>query len=220
MHILYIEHKPVIICKETSPAGRDYPLLSFSKIHNPEPEFLSGLLKSLKDETVNGYLITSDAPEKVWAHLLKKFNHWQAAGGLVTNSAGEILLLFRRGKWDLPKGKSEENETPEETALREVSEETGLKNIHIVRKLTETWHSYPLSVYKDRVIREKGETGKDVLKQTFWFHMTFTGNELTIPQIEEDIMDIQWVRPENIEKYLAYSYPNLKQVFKAAGFIK
>ena len=67
----------------------------------------------------------------------------EAAGGLVKNNSGEYLFIYRRGKWDLPKGKKDGNETPKETALREVREECGLADLQIIQNLPETYHSYP-----------------------------------------------------------------------------
>lgn len=216
MKTLFIHSKPVLISdKESKNETPSYPRLTI--LQNPQPDLLPTLLDKLKEEASNGYHFIVDNPSETWESLLKNFNHWQAAGGLVLNTAGEILFLFRRGKWDLPKGKMDAGENPEETALREVTEETGLKNIKIIQKLTDTWHSYPLSVYKN-LPQKEADTRKDILKQTHWFKMEFTGSELTIPQIEEDIIDIQWIKPENTEKYLNYSYPNIRQVFKAAGF--
>jgi 8-oxo-dGTP pyrophosphatase MutT (NUDIX family) len=113
--------------------------------------------------------------------------------------------MFRRNKWDLPKGKQDEGESLEECAVREVREETGLQQITLTDKITETFHYYPLKE-------------KKVLKHTYWYRMQFTGTELTIPQIEEDIMDIQWIKPENLGKYLKFSYKNIEDVFLKAGY--
>lgn len=219
MQTFFIQNKPLIIGSTdknpstplTEPAYAQLPLL-----REPEQNALPSLLETLKEPGIPGYIILSEHPEQLQAFLVSQFQHWQAAGGVVINPSGEVLLLFRRGKWDLPKGKTEAGESHEQTALREVTEETGLKNIQIVKKLIETWHSYPLSVYSDQ---SKAVPSKDILKQTFWYEMKFTGTELTVPQIEEDIVDIQWIKPENIQKYLRYSYPNLTLVFRAAGYL-
>ena len=128
-----------------------------------------------------------------------------AAGGLITNPAGEVLLMFRRGKWDMPKGKQDEGESLEACALREVQEETGLQNIKLGHLITETWHYYSLKE-------------KKILKHSYWYRMYFTGTELTGPQIEEDIMDIQWIRPDNLGKYMQYSYQNIVDVVAKAGY--
>jgi 8-oxo-dGTP pyrophosphatase MutT (NUDIX family) len=205
MLTLFIQQKPIIICKEVNEILQqriaDEQLIL---LKDPGDQNTASLLETLKDDAVHDYVWQTGDPDALLQRLVKRYQHLQAAGGLITNAAGEILLMFRRGKWDLPKGKMEENETPEETALREITEETGLRNINIEKKLTETWHAYH-------------QFGQDLLKQTHWFKIRFTGTELTVPQIEEDIMDIQWIRPENLSKYLPYAYPNLKAVFSTAG---
>lgn len=220
MQTIFIHNKPVVISRKETRSGTP-PSSKLTIIQNPKLNLVPSLLDKLKEEAAHGYHFQMDHPSEMWNFLMENFDHWEAAGGLVINTAEEILLLFRRGKWDLPKGKMDPPETPEETALREVTEETGLQNIRIVRKLTDTWHSYPHSFYKDKSIEveRQGDPQKDILKQTHWYQMEFTGSELTIPQIEEDIIDIQWIKPENVEKYLKYSYPNLKPVFRAAGYL-
>src|SRR5436190_6730697 len=109
-----------------------------------------------------------------------RFTVVQAAGGLVKNGSGEYLFIFRRGKWDLPKGKKDGDETPEETALREVEEECGLIDLKIIKALPSTYHSFP-------------EKGKNILKHTWWFLMQ-TGQTEVILQYEEDIEDYRWLK--------------------------
>ena len=68
--------------------------------------------------------------------LLKEFKEKlvtiKATGGIVTNKKNQILFIYRKGKWDLPKGKMEKNESKKESALREVIEETGVKKLKII----------------------------------------------------------------------------------------
>ncbi len=212
MQTLFIYNKPVILSSASERTTQDFS--TYRKIFNPDTSLIFSQLQLLKKDDTKGLYIQTNESKKIFNAILAHFQHWQAAGGLILNPSGEILLMFRKGKWDLPKGKMEAGERPEETALREITEETGLKNIKIIKKLTETWHSYPTSVYN-----EVHKDQKDILKQTHWFQIDFTGDELTVPQIEEDIIDIQWIKQENINHYLIYSYPNLKQVFHSAGII-
>ena len=67
----------------------------------------------------------------------------ESAGGLVCNDSHHILLMFKRGKWDMPKGRIERDGTKEASALREVHEETGLtmKKLAVQGKLVSTWHT-------------------------------------------------------------------------------
>ncbi|HLR36932.1 MAG TPA: NUDIX domain-containing protein, partial [Chitinophagaceae bacterium] len=145
MQKLYIHNKPVILYSEDDNIKKEE--LNFLNITQPAPREIPSILKDLDKESTNGIRIKTNQSNAFLEALFSYFQHWKAAGGLITNPKGEILLLFRRGKWDLPKGKMEAGEKPEETAIREVTEETGLKNISIVKKLTDTWHSYPISVY-------------------------------------------------------------------------
>lgn len=123
----------------------------------------------------------------------------QAAGGLVENERGEQLIIYRRGKWDLPKGKMDEGETPAQCAVREVEEETGLKQIQLQQPLTTTYHIYS----------EKGEA---ILKETFWFKMKVTGEQVLIPQAEEDIEAVKWILPSAWSDYAKESYPSIREV--------
>ena len=127
-----------------------------------------------------------------------------AAGGLVTNENNELLMIFRRGKWDLPKGKLDKGETLEKCALREVQEETGLKKIKLLAPLTITYHTYH-------------EGTKFVLKESHWFTMQGTTSEQLVPQTEEQIQEIKWVRQEEVKKYFKQTYPSVIEVLKAGA---
>lgn len=124
-----------------------------------------------------------------------------AAGGLVRNENGEYLLIYRRGKWDLPKGKVDKGETYQNAALREVMEETGLQNLVLKKPLMSTYHTYS---YKDGI----------ALKKTYWFDMLFTGNEIPVPETEEDIEEVRWFKPEELEEPLSNTYELVKDLFK------
>ncbi len=129
-----------------------------------------------------------------------------AAGGLVRHwSRDEILMIFRNGKWDLPKGKIEANEEKEYAAIREVEEECGVLGLEIVRPLIETRHTY---------------TEKDVFieKITFWFEMSCSPNQTLVPQLEEGITEVRWLNYEETKEALKNSYSNIQSVvdsFKA-----
>jgi 8-oxo-dGTP pyrophosphatase MutT (NUDIX family) len=115
-----------------------------------------------------------------------------AAGGLVTNPQGQILWIFRRGFWDLPKGKLDEGETIQTCAVREVEEETGIKNIRLHELLKFTNH-----IYFDTHLNQ------EVVKRTYWFHMTIPTAQIGIPQISEDIEKIEW---QHIFLHLIYQF--------------
>jgi len=124
-----------------------------------------------------------------------------AAGGLVTNEKNELLMMFRRGKWDLPKGKVDEGETLEIAAIREVQEETGIKNISLGKFIDVTNHEY----FEKRL-------NSDVMKETHWFAMHADGESKLIPQTEEDIEKIIWADEEELKECLKNTYQSIKEI--------
>ncbi len=87
--------------------------------------------KFLFEDAYQNYLIIHPDPQYIFSKIKKHFTVIQAGGGLVLNEKNELLMIFRRGKWDLPKGKIDAGETIDMTALREVSEETGLTKLQL-----------------------------------------------------------------------------------------
>ena len=130
-----------------------------------------------------------------------------AAGGLVQNEKKEVLMILRLGKWDLPKGKQDEGESLEDCAVREVQEETGLKNVQLREFVGTTTHEY-----------FDGHLQRDVIKETHWYNMQVNGVQQLTPQTEEDITDIRWVDKKDLPRYLEKSYATIVSIFKQAGF--
>lgn len=130
------------------------------------------------------------------------FTMIEAAGGVIKNESGKTLFIFRRGYWDLPKGKIEKSETPWQAALREVNEETGLFSLTIQRSLPFTWHVYP---YRNKL----------VLKKNHWFMMLHAGHEKPVPQKEEDITDVRWFAKDDLDTVIANTYPSLVEMIKS-----
>ena len=133
--------------------------------------------------------------------LKEKLPVVKAGGGLVYNKAGEALFIFRNGKWDLPKGGMEKGEDIEETALREVEEETGVTGLKIVQKLQKTYH-----VFK--------RNGTYKLKITHWFEMKTSFNGMLVGQANEGIEKVAWLKPGEIKEVLGNSYENIKLLFE------
>ena len=126
------------------------------------------------------------------------------AGGLVQNKEGAFLLIFRRGFWDLPKGKLDDGELIPECAIREVQEETGIQTLDLGPLICTTKHTY-----FDTWLNQ------DVEKHTHWYAMLSLANETLVPQTEEDIEKIEWVPVNELPQYLLQTYPTIRTVFEA-----
>jgi len=203
---IYFNDKPLFLCDSIDSELEPYR-------HHDDTMFidefsthaLKSMIHEMEQQKIHAGILLHANLDALKKAFWKKFSVIQAAGGLVLTSRRETLMIFRRGKWDLPKGKQDPGEDLETCALREVAEETGLHTVSLENKIIETYHYYPMK-------------NKKVLKHTHWYRMQFTGTELTVPQIEEDIQDLQWIKPENVDKYLKFSYENIREVFRAADF--
>jgi 8-oxo-dGTP pyrophosphatase MutT (NUDIX family) len=130
----------------------------------------------------------------------------EAAGGVVRNKKGRLLIIYRRGKWDLPKGKLEAGETFEQAALRETEEECGIKNLKIGNRLLSTYHTYWIDE-------------KPVLKKTLWFEILYSGNKIPVPQVKEDITEIRWIDPSEMDIILNNTYGSVRDVLNYIGAV-
>ncbi len=127
-----------------------------------------------------------------------------AAGGVVVNPNKEILWIFRRGFWDLPKGKLDPNETIEACAIREVMEETGISHLVLGKLILTTTHQY-----HDKYLN------KEVEKTTYWYAITTDLIQDGKPQSEEAIEAIAWVKKADMAPYLEKTYDTIKEVMEA-----
>lgn len=123
----------------------------------------------------------------------------QAAGGLVRDEQNRILFIFRREKWDLPKGKLDEDETIEACAQREVEEECGIQVLSVDELAYTTYHTY-------------AENGMQILKETFWFNMHATNQQPLIPQTEEQIIALEWADENRQLELLENTYPMIRDM--------
>ena len=134
--------------------------------------------------------------EQEWASFAEKYTIIHAAGGIVTDENDEILMIFRYGCWDFPKGKVEKGEDWETAAVREVQEDTGLQYIILKETLPNTYHTYTLH-------------DTPILKITHWYAMQAPAQSL-VPQTEEDISQAVWVARDEVAERLRDSYLSLK----------
>ncbi len=144
-------------------------------------------------------LILIGEERKTLDMIKKVFKVLQAGGGVIMNERGSILFIFRRGKWDLPKGKLDPGETIEECAIREVKEETSIKDLRILQHLCNTYHLYV-------------ERGDLFLKETVWYTM-LSSDRFIKPQVAEGITKVEWGKREKLDYYLSNTYKTIVDIF-------
>jgi 8-oxo-dGTP pyrophosphatase MutT (NUDIX family) len=193
MYKVFVNDKPLFltnkILKET-----DFQLFLLESV-----DIKHVIVKIFQNKIQKAYLYHPDEKE-IMKTLKTKIPVQKAGGGLVYNAKNEVLFIFRNGKWDLPKGGIEKGEVIEETAIREVEEETGVGNLVVTNKLQKTYH-----IFK--------RNGALKLKVTHWFEMRTTFDGIPEGQVEEGIEKVAWLNPEEIQEALKNSYENIKLLF-------
>lgn len=137
--------------------------------------------------------------ETIIVDIKKDYTIIKAAGGLILNE-GEVLMIWRLKKWDLPKGKLDKGEKPKVAAVREVEEECNVK-VKLGKKICHTWHTYK-------------QNGKRILKKTYWYRMYCINDSEMKPQLEENIEAVQWMNEVELKEALYNTYPSVRDVFR------
>ena len=170
------------------------------KSQNGDEKLSDPALNRLPNDSKEKLVIYSESP----LNKLKSFYYDHqliiAAGGLVKMNS-EFLWIYRNGKWDLPKGKVEKDETVKSAAKREVIEECGLNGeLTLIEKVYVSYHTY---------VQHKNK----IIKETHWFLMDYRGDEMTIPQIKEGITEVCWKSLEESNKLACLTYPSISAVW-------
>ncbi|GMQ26583.1 NUDIX domain-containing protein [Algoriphagus sp. oki45] len=157
------------------------------------------LLRTRKMKNLDSVTLVSEDKKALKAFVKSRFLIVKAAGGLVSKK-DKILMIYRLGKWDFPKGKMDRGETPEQCAKREVEEECNIM-VKLRTPILKTWHTYT-------------QNRKSILKKTYWYSMDSLNDATMKPQIEEGIEDIQWMSEADAKTALINSYPSMRYLFK------
>jgi len=209
MHIkIYFQDKPLFLCDDIDEAIAPY-------VHHDDAVFvdefsspaINAMIHEMKQKKVHAGILYHTNLDKLKKAVWKKFLIVLAAGGLVMDQHKHLLLIHRKGKWDLPKGKLDKKESLEHCAVREVKEETGLKEVRLIESLLTTYHVYD-------------ESGKHILKETHWYLMHADGRQALHPQTDEEINELKWIKSEELKEYLNKSYPLIRDVLREAGLVK
>lgn len=200
MYKVFVNDKPLFLTNEVA-KETDFQLFLLESV-----DIEQVIIKMFQNKIQKAYLYYPDE-KAILKKVKEKIPVCKAGGGLVYNKAGDVLFIFRNGKWDLPKGGIEKGEEIEDTAIREVEEETGVKNLKITHKLQKTYHVF-----------KRG--GKYKLKVTHWYEMRtdFTGTPK--PQANEGIEKVAWLNPAEIKEALKNSYENIKLLFQEEELLR
>jgi 8-oxo-dGTP pyrophosphatase MutT (NUDIX family) len=201
MYKVFINHKTIFLTQDISNLKIEVDDIlvhphTKSALINEFHQFLNNPF------ALNLYLFNPNHPKQLYRDFLSMFVKIEAAGGLVINSSGQFLFIYRYGKWDLPKGKIEHFEKKDDAALREVEEETGIGKLTIIDSLIRTRHLY-------------NEKGKHCLKLTWWYYMKTLDNAIPVPQKEEGITNAQWIDRDKLNEVMMNTYPSIIEVINS-----
>jgi 8-oxo-dGTP pyrophosphatase MutT (NUDIX family) len=202
MQKIYFNHKPLFICSTITPEIDEY-LHQGTTIFIDEfnKHTVETIIEEMQRPEINAGVFLHGDEEEVLDAIKQNLTLVKAAGGLVQVIGEQFLLIYRRGKWDLPKGKLDEGEDLKTCAVREVEEETGIRNVNIQDLLSITYHTYY-------------ENGLFILKETHWFLMSTDRVQPFIPQINEDIEKCEWVKIDGLAPYMENTHPSVLEVVK------
>ncbi|WP_243471115.1 MULTISPECIES: NUDIX hydrolase [Winogradskyella] len=190
MYTIYVGDKPIILTTKVE-KETDFKSFLLKSVN------IGKVIKMLNSTDLNAVHLIHNNPDKLLKHFLKLLPNVVAGGGKAYNASNEILFIYRNDKWDLPKGKIEGKESIEETAIREVEEETGVEGLKITKPLPTTYH-----IFK--------RNGKHKIKITYWFEMKTNFDGKLYPQEKEGITKVEWLDEKAAQKALENSYANIK----------
>jgi 8-oxo-dGTP pyrophosphatase MutT (NUDIX family) len=193
MYKVFVNESPLILTTEK-------PENDTGNLFLMEDDAIHYAIESLSKKVLKKAYIY-DSSDKILEKFSSKIPIVVAAGGLVRNRKGKALFIYRNDKWDLPKGKLDKGESIEEAAIREVMEETGVKDLVLDNYLHTTYH-----IFK--------RNGAYKLKQVYWFAMHTNYDDKLKPQKSEGITKVKWKGPKKIKKALENSYHNIKVLFE------
>lgn len=190
MYTVYVSNKPIILTTRIEPE-------TYFKSFLLKSVNIGKVIKTLNSTNLKGVHLIHKNPDRLLSGFLKLLPNVIAGGGKVYNANNEILFIYRNNKWDFPKGKIEGKESIQETAIREVEEETGVKGLKIAKELPTTYH-----IFK--------RNGKHKIKITYWFEMKTNFNGKLFPQEKEGITKVKWLNDQDSQKALKNSYASIK----------
>jgi ADP-ribose pyrophosphatase YjhB (NUDIX family) len=193
MYKVFVNQKEIILTS-TAPKGKGVKVLPLKSTP------FKNIIRIIRTTRVKRLYLTHDNPKKLLSGFKKKLPVTIAAGGVVQHEEGKLLFIYRKKRWDLPKGRVDKGETLEGAAKREVKEETGVKKIKVGKPAGVTYH-----VFK--------RNNRYQLKETHWFFMKTSYEGVLTPEIKEDITKATWKNKSKTAKAIKNTYPNIEDLF-------
>ena len=190
MQKIFVGNKPIVLTTKVE-SESDFKNYLIDTVD------INKVLHHLKKEKYKSIRLIGENQELLLKKFLGLLPNIVAGGGKVLNAEGKILFIFRNGKWDLPKGKAEHKETIDQTAIREVEEETGIRGLTITKPLEITYH-----IFK--------RNNQYFIKKTYWFEMFSDYSGDLKPQIKEGITKVKWIGPKKLKKVKTNIYANIE----------
>lgn len=197
MYKVYYDNRYILVSSQPDRLQK-YSL--FHKFHD-ETDLYRQIENFINDNNIDKLNLYSYKIDHLWSTFRGYFRNMEAAGGLVINSENRLLFIRRNERWDIPKGHIEKGETPEECAIREVTEECGIKPERILHSLRNTYHIYP---YHD----------KYCMKENYWYFMSYHGDLTTTPQLSEGITSAEWIGQERLQEIISDTWLSLRDVIR------
>lgn len=202
---IFLNDTPLILTTDREAYINEYPDTErYNVFTGATLRSFTQALQTVERPGATGAIIEDVSPAALLGQLEAMYRPIDAGGGVAYNEDDEILMIFRKGKWDLPKGKLDAGEEIDECAVREVKEETGLNSLTLSDKICDTYHIYT-------------QKNEQILKRTAWYKMTGTLADKLKPQKEENIMEARWVKQKDLGPLLKQSYEAVREVLRMAG---
>ena len=196
---IYINEKPILLLDQETASKVPKTPQSLFVVYRGNVKLFHQIVDTFeKKNNYDSAIISGVDKEKMINDFCGIFKTIAAAGGIVFNQEDKILAIFRRGYWDLPKGKIDSGESESKAAIREVKEETGVENLQLVGPVGTTYHIYT-------------QNKKRILKPTYWFRMRTT-DKILIPQTEEDIEAAEWLSKSELLEKDRVIYRNIVEI--------
>lgn len=200
MYKVFIDNKPIIFAEKQKKYS-EYTDVVVVRLEDPRRMDLVKCRIELPNDIL--LLVIVRDPETAIRSVFEEYDFVEAAGGIVKRK-NKYLFIERYSLWDIPKGKMEKGEEPEETAIREIEEECGIVGPVIRKPIGITFHTYEFK-------------GTPTLKKNWWYALDYDGPKDVVPQTGESITQAVWLSRKEWKMVRENTYASIAEVLEMAG---